>query len=201
MLALTPALSPRERENRRQPVGEFYAVWHGALLFAGCALLALRASAADFDNILALPEVGATQLRALSPTVLELTLITTKAPNATKVGQWDFADFSGHLHLPSASKMQVTAGGKTVPIHAVGFRRRVVYAPLATRDLRIGNYLYLELATPLPDGQSIEVTRPQEIGLYARMFSYLQAEAVYGQAARGLITSSLHDLSQLIATS
>lgn len=48
---------------------------------------------------------------------------------------------------------------------------------------------------------SIEVTRPQEIGLYARMFGYLQAEAVYGQAARGLITSSLQDLSQLIATS
>jgi len=48
---------------------------------------------------------------------------------------------------------------------------------------------------------SIEVTRPQEIGLYARMFSYLQAEAVYGQAARGLITRSLHKLSQLIATS
>ncbi len=48
---------------------------------------------------------------------------------------------------------------------------------------------------------SIEVTRPQEIGLYARMFGYLQAEAVYGQAARGLITSTLHELTQLIATS
>jgi hypothetical protein len=48
---------------------------------------------------------------------------------------------------------------------------------------------------------SIEVTRPQEIGLYARMFGYLQAEAVYGQAARGLITGTLHELAQLVATS
>jgi transcriptional regulator with XRE-family HTH domain len=48
---------------------------------------------------------------------------------------------------------------------------------------------------------SIEVTRPQEIGLYARMFGYLQAEAVYGQEARRLITSALHELAQLIATS
>lgn len=48
---------------------------------------------------------------------------------------------------------------------------------------------------------SIEVTRPQEIGLYTRMFGYLQAEAVYGQAARGLITSTFHELAQLIATS
>ncbi len=47
---------------------------------------------------------------------------------------------------------------------------------------------------------SIEVTRPQEIGLYARMFGYLQTEAVYGQAARGLIIKTLHELAQLVAT-
>jgi hypothetical protein len=117
-------------------------------------------SAADFDNVLSLPELGSTQLRAISPTVLELTLITTKAPEATKVGQWDFADFNGHLHLPSADKFQVIANGKTIPIHAVGFRRRVVYAPLARRDLRIGNFLYLELATPLAEGATVEVKDP-----------------------------------------
>jgi transcriptional regulator with XRE-family HTH domain len=47
---------------------------------------------------------------------------------------------------------------------------------------------------------SIEVIRPQEIGLYASMFGYLQKEAVYGQAARRLITNTLHELAQLIAT-
>ena len=117
----------------------------------------LCAFSANYDTFLAPPDVGSTQLRVISPTILELTLITTKAPSPAKLTQWDFADFSGHLHLPGAGKFQVTAAGKTVPIHAVGFRRRVVYAPLAKRDLRIGNYLYLELATPLSDGESVEV--------------------------------------------
>src|ERR1041385_6242740 len=120
----------------------------------------LPAFSADSDKILVLPEVGSTQVRVLSPTVLELTLITTKAPDATKVTQWGFADFNGHLHLPNADRFQVIANGKTIPIHAIGFRRRVVYAPLAKRDLRIGNYLYLELAAPVSDGQSVEVKNP-----------------------------------------
>ena len=42
---------------------------------------------------------------------------------------------------------------------------------------------------------SIEVTRPQEIELYARMFGHLSASAVYGAAARGLIIRALGELS------
>jgi transcriptional regulator with XRE-family HTH domain len=41
----------------------------------------------------------------------------------------------------------------------------------------------------------IEVTRPQEIELYARMFGHLSASAVYGAAARGLIIRALGELS------
>jgi Domain of unknown function (DUF5753) len=50
---------------------------------------------------------------------------------------------------------------------------------------------------------SIEVTRPQEIELYARMFEYLKTSAVYGKAARGLVTKATDDLagSQFLATS
>ncbi len=42
---------------------------------------------------------------------------------------------------------------------------------------------------------SIEVTRPQEIALYARMFEALKAPAVYGRAARALITKAIDELS------
>lgn len=42
---------------------------------------------------------------------------------------------------------------------------------------------------------SIEVTRPQEIALYARMFEALKAPAVYGRAARALITRTIDELS------
>jgi transcriptional regulator with XRE-family HTH domain len=48
---------------------------------------------------------------------------------------------------------------------------------------------------------SIEVTRPQEIALYASMFAHLQAAAVYGRAARALIVNTLQELTQHIATS
>jgi hypothetical protein len=42
---------------------------------------------------------------------------------------------------------------------------------------------------------SIEVTRPQEIDLYTRMFEHLKASAVYGAPARALIIRTLGELS------
>jgi len=42
---------------------------------------------------------------------------------------------------------------------------------------------------------SIEVTRPQEVELYARMFEHLRGAAVFGAAARGLIITALGELS------
>jgi Domain of unknown function (DUF5753) len=42
---------------------------------------------------------------------------------------------------------------------------------------------------------SIEVTRPQEIELYARMFEHLREAAVSGAAARGLIIRALGEVS------
>jgi transcriptional regulator with XRE-family HTH domain len=50
---------------------------------------------------------------------------------------------------------------------------------------------------------SIEVTRPDEISLYARMFSQLEEAAVHGAAARRLIVRALQELqlAQQLATS
>jgi transcriptional regulator with XRE-family HTH domain len=42
---------------------------------------------------------------------------------------------------------------------------------------------------------SIDVTRPQEIDLYARMFDHLRASAVHGAAARTLIVRALGELA------
>jgi hypothetical protein len=41
---------------------------------------------------------------------------------------------------------------------------------------------------------SIEVTRPQEIELYARMFQHLQASAVYGQEARSIVNRVVDEI-------
>ena len=42
---------------------------------------------------------------------------------------------------------------------------------------------------------SIEVTRPQEIDQYARMFGVLAESAVYGRAARGIVTRIIDELA------
>ena len=54
----------------------------------------------------------------------------------------------------------MTANGQAVGVTGIGFKRRPLYAPLATYDLRIENSLYLQLATPLTDNQVVEVKNP-----------------------------------------
>jgi hypothetical protein len=105
-----------------------------------------------------LPPVGATTLRILTPTLLEVGLVTTKAADPAPITQWDFVDSSGLPNgLPPAANFVVHAGTATVAVAQVGFKRRPVYAPLSHYDLRIGNWIYLVLASSLTDGASISV--------------------------------------------
>jgi len=112
------------------------------------------------DNPLGLPSPGNYQLRILSSNLLELTRITTKAPAPARPAEWDFVDADGRAHLPNASEFIVRAGETNVGVEKIGFRRRVLYAPLARRDLRIGNYLYLQLNGAISAGQAVEVNNP-----------------------------------------
>ena len=129
--------------------------------FAGCAgllcLSMVACGSATATNPLALPKAGHHELRVLSPTVIELFLVTTKAAQTTPITQWNFALEDGKPNLPSTNAFAVLANNQTVTVTHVGFKRRVLYAPLKARDLRIGNYLYLELATPLPPGVEVVV--------------------------------------------
>jgi len=113
------------------------------------------------ENLLALPKVGDHTLRILSPNVLELSLVTTKSPDAH--GEtWDFVTEEGALRLPPTSHFRVLIDGKEGKVEAVGFRRRVLYAPLKPRDLRIGNFLVLRLASPIPESAVVEVKSADE---------------------------------------
>ncbi len=111
---------------------------------------------------LQLAEVGDSLLRVLSPTLLELKLITTKAPGATTVSAWDFVDASGKFIAPATSKFTVLVGGKAVTVNSVGFKRRVASAPLVNYDLRVENSLYLQLASPITGEQLVQVTNPDK---------------------------------------
>ncbi|HEU5125235.1 MAG TPA: glycoside hydrolase family 9 protein [Verrucomicrobiae bacterium] len=107
---------------------------------------------------LQMPEPGAHELRIISPTLLELTLITTKENKSAPVKDWNFVNARHRLELPPTNHFVVLADGQPLPVKRVGFKRRVLYAPLRKRDLRIGNQLYLELAKAIATNQQrIEV--------------------------------------------
>jgi hypothetical protein len=99
---------------------------------------------------LALPAVGTSELRVLSPTVLEATIVTSPAPGVVPP-------------VPTSAQNEcvVTLDGRRLAVARSGFKRRAIYAPLQQRDLRVANALYLELAEPLPAdaARTLEVTR------------------------------------------
>jgi hypothetical protein len=106
------------------------------------------------------PKIGSNTLHVLSPNIIELVRVNGKASASASVGSWDFVNSSGALNAPAASKFSVTVNGTPVAVQSVGFKRRPLYAPLNVRDLRIGNSLFLTLATPVAPGQTIEVKNP-----------------------------------------
>ncbi len=85
---------------------------------------------ADADaEALRLPVVGECSLRILSPSLLEFTQISASAKGT-----------------PLVPRFEVAVGGNPAAIAAVGSKRRVVYAPLARRDLRIATQFYIRVA-------------------------------------------------------
>ena len=58
------------------------------------------------------------------------------------------------------SEFTVTVNGQTVSVSAVGFKRRVLYAPLDSYDLRIQNSLYLQINGTVADNAAVIVTNP-----------------------------------------
>src|SRR6266404_2834815 len=116
-------------------------------------------SVVDYASLV-LPPVGSNALHVLTPTLLELKLINTKQPDPAPVSQWDLVNSSGQFLTPATGTFVVTANGQPIVVTAVGFKRRPLYAPFEMYDLRIENSLYLRLATPISDNQSIEVTNP-----------------------------------------
>lgn len=103
-----------------------------------------------------MPAVGEHELRILTPSLLELTLVTTKKENERPVG-WDFVGDNFKPQLPAASDFRVSVDGEELAISKVGFKRRPLYGPLKARDLRIQNQLYLELDRAIPAKAQVRV--------------------------------------------
>ncbi len=112
------------------------------------------------DTTLAMPKAGDNALRIISPTLLEVCRINTKSADPGRVDSWDFVNAANQLQLPAVAQFSVTVNGQSVTVQSVGFKRRPLYAPLNNRDLRIANCIYLQLATPISDNQTVVVTNP-----------------------------------------
>ena len=131
------------------------------ILLAHCARALTVVPPERIDGLdLALPRPGEYALRVLAPTLLEIVHINSKAPDPDPVDDWNFIDPAGNLKLPDLSQFRVSVDGQPDAVRDAGFKRRPCYAPLAVRDLRIDNRIYLELARPIADGQTVTVATP-----------------------------------------
>ncbi|HLP75478.1 MAG TPA: glycoside hydrolase family 9 protein, partial [Candidatus Paceibacterota bacterium] len=124
---------------------------------AASATNALLSGTSIIDNVaLQMPKPGDHGLHILTPTVLELKYINTKVKSAATVPDWNLVNNSLFTSLPT-SAFTVTANGQAVAVVTAGFKRRPLYAPLVNYDLRIENSLYLQLASPISDNQTVVV--------------------------------------------
>ncbi|HWW03065.1 MAG TPA: glycoside hydrolase family 9 protein [Candidatus Acidoferrum sp.] len=130
-----------------------------SLLFGRCIGVVSADAVINDATPMHVPLPGDHQLRILSPNLLELRLVTTKTL-AAAVGQWNFVGALGLPNFPRSAEFVVLVNGKMVPVSAVGFKRRPLYAPLTSYDLRIDNNLYLQLAAPIADNQTAQVVNP-----------------------------------------
>ena len=106
---------------------------------------------------LQIPNIGDNALHILSPNVLELVFINTAPPNSSRVDSWNWVGRKGNFEGTDFSSVQVVINGQTNSATVIGFKRRPLYAPQATWDLRIENGLYLQLSNNISDGQSVQV--------------------------------------------
>lgn len=97
---------------------------------------------------LALPPVGSSYLRIISPTVLELVRITAAGDNT-----WNYG---GSPSPPGVNNFVVDDAN---PV-SVGFKRRPLYQSYTDpSDTRIENSIYLTLSTPIVDNTTVKVQK------------------------------------------
>ena len=146
-----------------------------ATLLLGSSSLGTDLQLSD-QNPLEMPAVGSYQLRLIGPSLLELTYVLEKKPAPARLQTWDFVDETGRCGLPPAAEFKVSSGKQVFVVQRVGFKRRVLYAPLKQWDLRVANYLYLALESPIPMDQTVEVSNPSHKLWPANMHFVLQAD-------------------------
>jgi hypothetical protein len=135
-----------------------------AVVVLGAVFLALEPTAIARTShgvgapSLALPASGTHALRVISPSVIEVTWITSGGPNPSNSAAANGLELFKAIQTGrKKSGLSVTVDGKPAEVVESGFKRRPVYAPLRTRDLRVSNFLYLKLAEPVDENEEVVV--------------------------------------------
>ncbi len=138
-----------------------------AVVLPAAALRAQLRTAVDTQT-LDLPDVGDCTLQLLSPSLLEVTQITTKEKDTAWIQLKNLFGGRAGLPPPATPVFEVTVGGSPVKVAAMGMKRRVLHAPLARRDLRVATQFYLRLAVPIVASETaamVEVRVPNPANL------------------------------------
>jgi len=143
---------PQLKRNPNQAGRNFQFV-----IMLSVSFLAQYGVASSVCADLKLPKSGDHELHVLSPTVLELFRVNTKQPDPARVDSWDWVNSEGTFVAPDLSSVRVLVNGQQNNVTGFGFKRRPLYAPLSGYDLRIGNQVYLRLASNIPEGALVQV--------------------------------------------
>lgn len=138
-----------------------------AVVLPAAALRAQIRTAVDTQT-LDLPDVGDCTLQILSPSLLEVTQITTKEKDTAWIQLKNLFGGRAGLAPPATPVFSTTVGGHPVKVVAMGMKRRVLHAPLARRDLRVATQCYLRLAVPIVAAETaamVEVRVPNPANL------------------------------------
>lgn len=114
---------------------------------------------------IAIPQSGSHELRVISPTILELYVVSERDGYASRPTFCDWVDDEGDVipgAIPVASDLEVKVDGKVTAVSASGFKRQVRFAPLGRSNFTMENFLYIELAASMASGATVEVTTPTD---------------------------------------
>ncbi|MEM7386827.1 MAG: glycoside hydrolase family 9 protein, partial [Verrucomicrobiota bacterium] len=111
-------------------------------------------------------ESGAHELRILTPSILELFIVSEQDGGNGRPSFLDWIDETAQPPVvkesfPAPEALQVRSGGRELPILEISFVRRVLYAPLTDPGerfpVRLGNSLFLRLEGSVEENDQVEV--------------------------------------------
>lgn len=109
---------------------------------------------------IAVPESGSHELRVITPTLLELYIVSERDGFASRPTFCDWIDDEAEVipgAIPVPSDLEVKVNGAVNAVSTTGFKRRVRFAPQSGSKMTLENFLYVELAAPMAAAAVVDV--------------------------------------------